>query len=331
MRIFKNWKSELKKKGAMALTAFMLCGSAGTAFAQSPIFIHDDASGDEDSTTGDRTLGNKKTVTGYQTDIAEGYAVRIDWGDMIFVYDRGTYDPTTGQLVESSTEIEQSATDGEGAILPGDPEKTTVTYSEAYIRCHDPENLLNERTIGYWYATDGNHIKIQNLSTDAVYTKISPVKNEGNNITNVHLQILGCGDSSNEDTDSSNEDTEFCKLNGTEGHYKTITVDDFNGNTPPAESGEIIVSEDHLYSYISGATRNESGVIDKEYYTNAYVNVYGKPSPAFRNATDFGTQGGEKIGEITISFNKATLTDGNYSTGDSLDPINGDQDAGSGV
>lgn len=323
MRTFKNWKSELKKKGAMALTAFMLCGSAGTAFAQDTITIHDATTGDiasGDTVSGDKTLGNVKTVTGFQTDIAEGYAAEIEWDEMLFIYDRGTFDPSTGTLVESSETGMREIIDEEGNPT-GEFEEISMLYSEAYRQCYDPEHSENGNS-GYWYSTGDANVTVRNLSTNPIYTKISPLKDAGNtHINDVHFHVYS-GDSIDAE---SGFDNMFVPLNAAEDFEE-----DWSGMVGSgyfSDGSGIIASEKYLDCYLGGLTYNSDGSrVGDPYYTTAYVNLYGTPTTEFRNKTEWGNDNrtGEKIGEIVINFNKVTGTDGNYTPGEELQALNGD-------
>ncbi len=46
--------------------------------------------------------GNSHTITGYATEIDQKFDFSIYWKDMTFVFDRGKYDVTTGNLVRAS-------------------------------------------------------------------------------------------------------------------------------------------------------------------------------------------------------------------------------------
>ncbi len=100
MNNVKSWKKNLKKTGALALATLVMCGSAsfvraeGEEIEQSQIITLNEEGND---------AGGQTNVLGYQTDASTGYAANIIWGDMIFVYDNGTYDPETGRLIATDT------------------------------------------------------------------------------------------------------------------------------------------------------------------------------------------------------------------------------------
>lgn len=279
MKVFGNWKSELKKKGAMALTAFMLCGSAGTAFAQSTdITIFDNEKGDVVS-DGQPTPGNVKTVTGYQTDIAEGYAANITWGDMLFVYDRGTYDPSTGKLVGS---FQSSA---ENANVGNDESKRT-----------DVEIGGNRAEAGCWYGFNGtnNAVEIENLSTHAIKLTATPessATNAGEATFSLYVQTS--------DNDEWSDVSAISNVN-------------HNPNSDDASSNNVWKcgdTETAIGREFAACKFNNDGSVkaaDKDW---VYLNITGRPGDAFRDETGYKTNSnkGEELGTITLSFAK---TDG---------------------
>jgi len=100
MNNVKSWKKNFKKTGALALATLVMCGSASFVRAEGEeveqpqtITLNEEGSG----------AGGQTNVLGYQTDASSGYAASITWGDMIFVYDNGTYDPETGRLIATDT------------------------------------------------------------------------------------------------------------------------------------------------------------------------------------------------------------------------------------
>lgn len=110
MKIVKSWKKNLKRTGALALATLVMCGGASFARAEDAENITLNQLGSDSTVeekynekTGNYETGNVKTVLGYQTEAAIGYAANISWGDMIFVYDNGTYDPETGRLIATAS------------------------------------------------------------------------------------------------------------------------------------------------------------------------------------------------------------------------------------
>ena len=152
MKIVKSWKKNLKRTGALALATLVMCGGASFARAEDNITLNQ--LGSDDSTveskfnekTGKYETGNEKTVLGYQTDASTGYAANITWGDMIFVYDNGTYDPETGKLVASGFSYVQ-------------PDVTNGTLGIEYVHevreTEDGEKLVFRDASGNEYYEDG--------------------------------------------------------------------------------------------------------------------------------------------------------------------------------
>lgn len=311
----------LKNKGSIVLAAFMLCSSIGTMFAHDTITMYDNKTGDtysEDVVSGDGTLGNTKTVTGYRNKrIANGYAIEVEWGNMVFIYDDGTYDPYTGEMVESSVIVEQPLRDEYGEPT-GEVTMREFLYHEYYGPCYDP-NRLDERKIGYWYGSNRRNadIIIRNLSEEVVYTKISPSKDYSNSsLDEINLHVYS------RDSVDINSD-KFTKMNGPEGSMEYW--DNFSFLAGEPNETRIIASDEYLECYLKGMEYDAYGGSDP-YYAHARVNVFGTPGDDFKNVSDYMQDGnvGEKIGEITISFSKAIIKDGSYIKGDDLTPINGD-------
>lgn len=267
MKRFKNWKSELKKKGAMALTAFMLCGSAGTAFAQSTdITIHDGETGDI-VTEGQPTPGNVKTVTGYQTDLAVGYAANITWGDMLFVYDRGTYDPSNGNLIGSFQ-------DGSG-------------------NAREDIEINGDRTqAGFWYGFNGtnNAVKIENLSTENVKLTATPEVTSANK-GEVKFSLY-----------AENSDDMWSGLaDVTSGVRHGVYSGDSNGGVWGQGTIDGAISRTFIartFNYDGSEDATDSDVI--------YLNITGRPGDDFMNQTTYdgqtGTKVAETLGKITLNF-----------------------------
>lgn len=270
MRTFKNWKSELKKKGAMALTAFLLCGSAGTAFADDSIMLNE--------TTSDGI--GVKNVTGYQTDLVEEYAANITWGDMLFVYDRGTYDPEKGTLVGSFKDI---------GIY-----KNRVEAGGDFNKA------------GYWYGFDGrnNAVQIENLSTNKVKLTATPKVEEGENLSDVKFSLY-IQSSDNDTWDIVKEEnlTEEIK----HGAANNDVVSGVSNKFYMGETGKPI---SRTFEACTLDEHGENPSTDKDFI---YLNITGKPGNGFMNETtynaaDEGSRSGEKLGTITLSFNKENGT-----------------------
>lgn len=289
---FKNWKSELKKKGAMTLTAFMLCGSAGTAFAQSTddpttkITIFDNEKGDIVSSE-KPSDGNVKTITGYQTNQAEGYAANITWGEMLFVYDRGTYDTKTGKLVGSFQNEPNKRTDVE---MGGDVTKA-----------------------GQWYGFNGdnNSIGIENLSTNAIKLTATP-EVDGTNINAKNVKFkLYIRTSEHIWSDVGSD------LGSGDVHHSPLSDSGLEYSWRCVDEGRYISREFDACQFKEDGTKEKS---DSDYI---YLNITGKPGDDFMNEETYepGTEG-EKLGTITLSFEKGS--------GGELTVQNGDSTSGNG-
>ncbi|MBP3320444.1 MAG: hypothetical protein J6K87_02230 [Clostridia bacterium] len=150
MKIVKSWKKNLKRTGALALATLVMCGGASFARAEDITLnqLGSDSTVEEklNEETGNYETGNVKTVLGYQTDTSTGYAANITWGNMIFVYDNGKYDPETGKLVASGFSYVQ-------------PDVTNGTLGIEYVHevreKEDGEKLVFRDASGNEYYEDG--------------------------------------------------------------------------------------------------------------------------------------------------------------------------------
>ena len=273
METMKTWKSKLKKTGASALAAFMLCGSF-SAFAQNEVTINDNETGDADP-----AAGNVKTVTGYQTDKAVGYAANIFWGEMVFVYDRGKYNPNDGTLVGSFQEDGSLRTDVEAGATLTDDKVTSA---------------------GYWYGFNGeNHVVgIENLSTEEINITATPLvdndpsSNVGDNVA-FTLYV---------------DETVGKEWNG-------VSVADKQFPSHPLTNAKVGVANSAINRNFAAAQRDEYGKIIEDASGNRsvdtdsiWLNITGEPGELFRNQTGYTDAGnvGEKLGTITLTF---TTTD----------------------
>lgn len=301
METMKTWRSKLKKTGASALAAFMLCGSF-SAFAQEP--GEETTSGEDnitmnstnsDAELSDLTAGNVKTVTGYQTDKAVGYAANISWGNMEFVYDRGTYDSTNGTLVGS---FQNRVSDVEAGATVTDGKVTSA---------------------GYWYGFDGknNAVLIENLSTEAINITATPlvdgeyagdakfslyVEETGpvdittgdpaqpiskawsgaTAITPKHSTYLGEGENAKNDTAPGN------------ASWKAGAVAEKEGAEGAGAISRVFAAS--VYDNSGQMTNHDSDVV--------YLNITGKPGDDFMDETTYKGESmfGDKLGTITLTF-----------------------------
>ena len=281
MKIVKSWKKNLKRTGALALATLVMCGGASFVGAENNITLN----GINDTNNTINETGNEKTVLGYQTEAAIGYAANISWGDMIFVYDNGTYDPETGRLI---------ATESLGA--------DKVQGNAIYIKDEHGEDT-NALAAGNWYGFDGknNVVKLENLSTGAVEITATP-NNTGTNVGEAKFNLY----TFNEGfalTDINNGHT--FKANS---YFTNHSADeDYHGPGSGLDC-YFASSEVGLKRTFAAANFDVDGSLLTSDKDAIYLNISGKPDSALTNVTT-----GEALGTITLSFK---------TTGESAEVLN---------
>ena len=287
MKIVKSWKKNLKRTGALALATFVMCGVASFARAEDTITLN----GINDTNNTINETGNEKTVNGYQTEAAKGYAMSLTWGNMIFVYDNGTYDPETGRLIATESLDDDKKVQG----------------NAIYIKNENGEDT-SALAAGNWYGFDGdnNAVKIENLSTGAVEITATP-NNDGAKVDEAKFNLYTFNPGFDL-TDDSND--------------QTFTVNyDFNNHSADADyhgPGSALdcyfaSSEVGLKRTFAAATFNDDGSLATSDRDAIYLNISGKPAETLTTETT-----GEKLGTITLSFK---IVDGEGTVGDPLTPV----------
>lgn len=275
MKIVKSWKKNLKRTGALALATLVMCGGASFARAEDTITLNQlgsDSTVEEkyNEETGNYESNNVKTVLGYQTEAAIGYAANISWGEMIFVYDNGTYNPETGRLI---------ATESLGA--------NKVQGGAKYI-----DGTSGSLAAGNWYGFDGNNnaVKIENLSTEAVEITATP-NNNGTNVGEAKFNLytfnsdFALTDTTNDQTFDVNPD------------FTNHSADDAYHGPGSALDCYFASSEVGLKRTFAAATFNDDGSLAQSDKDAIYLNISGKPKSALTTETT-----GEALGTITLSF-----------------------------
>lgn len=148
MKIVKSWKKNLKRTGALALATLVM--SVGAAFVRAEDITLNQLGSDstvEEKLNGE--TGNIKTVFAYQTGVATGYAANITWGDMIFVYDNGNYNPDTG-CIETTTDLVDLGVEANAKYTNQTKEIQIEDEFEVY---YDSTNLENR----YYLFNDNNY------------------------------------------------------------------------------------------------------------------------------------------------------------------------------
>lgn len=280
MKIVKSWKKNLKRTGALALASLVMMGTAGAV----------DITLNENGTSDSGSNGNVKTVLGYQTEAAIGYAANISWGNMIFVYDNGTYDPKTGRLI---------ATERLGA--------DTVQGDAKYI---DEES--GSLAAGNWYGFNGetNSVVIENLSTEEVYVSAIATTTEETSVVGDAKFTLYAYD------DHTNDDSTVNCWEGVDSSAEYKVKHNANGLEPTNYYVEDVEKTLSCKWYKHDGTSNFGRTFKASQfnddgsssYTDVkafYLNISGTPGENLQ--TEFNEEGepntiGSELGTITLNF-----------------------------
>lgn len=269
MKIVKSWKKNLKRTGALALATLVMCGGASFAGAENNITLN----GINDTNNTINETGNEKTVLGYQTEAAIGYAANISWGDMIFVYDNGTYDPETGRLI---------ATESLGA--------DKVQGGAKYI-----DETSGSLAAGNWYGFDGinNVVKIEHLSTEAVEISATPLSN-GEKSADAEFTLYTFNNSFVVTDNSDGQALEYQETTFFSNHDAD---ENYHGPESDLSSRYFTNKEVGLKRTFAAATFNDDGSLAKSDKDAIYLNISGKPDENLTTETT-----GAALGTITLSF-----------------------------
>ncbi len=193
---------------------------------------------------------------------------------MVFVYDRGKYNPNDGTLVGSfqggddtdpRTDVEAGATVTDGKVT----------------------------SAGYWYGFDGenNRVLIENLSTEEINITATPsvYKEDGSNVgENVAFTLYV-------------DETLGKEWDGVSGADKTLPDCEMTAPKVGATNGAINRNFAAAQRDEYGKIKEEEGPVDTE---TIWLNITGEPKETFRNQTGYtdASNVGEKLGTITLTF-----------------------------
>ena len=266
-------KSLSKKRGnkiaSLLITTLVSAGLCGSlCFASSgsehKVFTEEDSS--------------NISITGFQAGGESVYSVELLWSNMVFYYDKGKYNFTSGNMTPYYTNIDAEL-----------GSNTTI----------NPQADANK--VGLWHGFDGsnNRIILINRSNQDLYTRYATTENTDNVGSNVDLQLLsGSIITPNsyqnvvKDPDNPNSGKYYpeCLVNDTDQDKDTIF-----GTQSSAESS--------AYKIPSVQFSNGSGA-GKMSYQNIYINITGRPSDDFARAANI-----DELGQNN-TFNYQNLTGG---------------------
>lgn len=346
MKIVKSWKKNLKRTGALALASLVMMGTAGAV---------DNITLNENGTSDSGSNGNVKTVLGYQTDASTGYAANITWGDMIFVYDNGTYDPENGGLV---------ATPGLSYVQPviyiyvdenGNEYTKQVTWMEYFDNAEvgnpvevDEVYLSEERITTFFY--EGQYVDVYSYDPagDAGHKVIKVISYVSDTTTDVKYDLTGLTpknaagnwyyfDGTNNAVTVQNLSTSDIKFAASTAVDDTVAGENVsfllysaNANINLAEDTEKACKPEHGDSettwYVGSAASGSltapvlndvTGEVTTPGETvEFYLNISGKPSDQIVKESELDDDVyGSALGTITLNF----TTEGDSP--DSLTPI----------
>lgn len=243
MKISKFGKKNMRRLGAATLSAALLMGT--TFMGVGAEEAEPGAQPTPSDVVNGSTLGNDSksevTVTGYQSGFDTSYYIEVSWGDMQFIYDRGTYSPGNGNTTKSITNVYPEA--GEGK---------------------------NDQTTSCWFGFDGenNKVTITNRSNRGVNVTATPsVDNAVGGVTKFQLY------SDDADWTDTEQDNKKKVYHGAENANVTALENPmyFGGNnaaiSTPMAAGVTIDN--------NGATKEVATV------SSFYLNITGAPGDGF--------------------------------------------------
>ena len=199
-------------------------------------------------------------VSGFQAGGKSVYAVEFLWSNMVFYYDKGKFNFTSGKFTPYYTNTDAEY-DGNTTINP----------------------QADADRVGLWHGLDGlnNLIILINRSNQNLYTRYATTENTSNVGNNVDLQLLAGSviDSSDyqnvvrdPDNPKSGKFYPDCLVNDTDKDKDTIF-----GSGSSAE----------ISAYMIPAVQfPNGGGTGKMSYQNLYINITGRPSDHFARAAN---------------------------------------------
>ena len=246
----------LSKKRKNKVVSLLISALFSVSLCSSPCFAN---AGSEDKFINGEDSSNIN-VSGFQTGGESVYSVELLWSDMVFYYDKGKYNFTSGRLTPHYTNTDAEISNN------------TSINSEA-----------DANRVGLWHGFDGsnNRIILINRSNQDLYTRYATTENTSNVGNNVDLQLLsGSIIDSNDyqnvvrdpDNPTSGKFYPECLVNDTDQDKDTIF-----GSGSSAETS--------AYTIPAVKFPNGGGT-GKMSYQNIYINITGKPSDTFAHAAN---------------------------------------------
>lgn len=311
----KKFIKETSKKiatGALAILATIGSANIGvfagnnTPTGSTEITGHSGGSTSTAWTSGDELdlneIGTDQTgtipVKGYQTAKAYNYEIKVSWGDMKFIFDRGKYDPNTNQLTKKVT-------------------NDAWAYCEAGVKSDGSAASAGEG-VGKWCGFDGknNRVDVENLGNGNINMIASCTEGLSGTQTlgsGVDMQI---GVLNSELSESSTSTYDNWTMSGTQASY-TMPCDDshtaamsFATGENKAASAIIQKKYDLGGSILAGEVDTSTGQSHAN-QVRFYLNITGTPEAGVNTSyldtlsttppsADNG--GWEQIGTINLSF-----------------------------
>jgi len=297
-------KETSKKIALGALAILATIGSTRAAGTQQLDFSSSPAEFTLDQTK-DESEGTI-IVSGFSTEKVYTYELKVEWGDMKFVYDRGVYDPATNHVTKKHINNEWAFCEI-AAGLNGAAATPSTSSSKG-------------TGVGYWCGFDGtkNHVSIENLGNGDVDLKVSshdnvssayPDQSADQNEIDIQLAVK---------TTDVSPDGDKWTIKPTTGTLSDATMHVGGYSISTTQTMKVATLTDGLATALIQKKTNTHGSQSAQEDANSvefWINVHNAPSDGVcrydvANPYDIDTDGDastywSEIGSFTLNFTAA--------------------------
>lgn len=268
----------LSKRRKNKIISLLICTLFSVGFFNFSCFA--DAGSEEKSfDTGDSSDIN---VSGFQVGGESVYAVELLWSNMVFYYDKGKYNFTSGRLTPHYENNDAELGSNTSVNPQADPNR-----------------------VGVWHGFDGsnNRIILINRSNQNLYTRYATTENRNNVGNNVDLQLLSGSIITSNDYQNVVRDPD----NPTSGKFYPDCLVNDTDKDKNLIFGSRASAETSAYTIPAVQFPNNGGGTGKMSYQNIYINITGRPSDNFARAVNIDDIANNNI------YNYRNLTGGSNS------------------
>ncbi|MBR0423407.1 MAG: hypothetical protein IJJ04_02050 [Clostridia bacterium] len=269
------------------------------------------ASGDEWVSESEQNFGSNTTAEGtipakgYQTTTVYNYEMKVSWGDLKFIYDRGQYNPNTNRLTKKVRTNAWAYCEGDATQTDGTTKMDGVPVSEAIPTSTSPQN---DGGVNYWCGFDGvnNRVDVENLGNGDVTMNVSCTETTANVGSTTDMQI-GVLNSEGVSTEPEYDGWQFT------GNTVGYTLPSDNTHTAAAmtfaeQQGTAATTTIKKGFDLSGAPVSAQ---EKANQVRFYLNITGAPGADFSEldatpASEAASPSWQEIGTINLSFTGLT-------------------------